>query len=63
MPGSDVVGGLPSWHMASIAAFLRSLDGGDPFSPSLEQGVAVQRVLEMAVRSAALEGRRLRWSE
>ena len=57
--GADVVGGWPAWHMASVAAFLRSLAGGEPFRPSVEDGLAVQRVLETALRSSETGGQRL----
>jgi predicted dehydrogenase len=59
VPGAEVVGGLPAWHMAAIAAFLRSLAADTPFSPGLIEALAVQRVLDAAARSARDGGRRL----
>lgn len=40
-------------HVESLAAFLRSIASGRPSSPSAEEGLAVQRVLDAAQRSAA----------
>ena len=41
-------------HMACLANFLQSVADGAPGSPGLTQGIYVQRIMELARRSAAI---------
>lgn len=59
LPGADIPVGMMRFHVASIAAFLRSTQDGKPYDPDLRQGVQVQAVLEAALES----NRRGAWAE
>lgn len=56
LPGPETPTGVLQWHMASLAAYLRALDGGAPAHPDLADGLAVDRVLDAAMESAARGG-------
>jgi predicted dehydrogenase len=56
LPGPETPTGVLQWHMASIAAYLRALDGGATAHPNLADGLAVDRVLDAAAESAARGG-------
>jgi predicted dehydrogenase len=40
------------FHVASMAAFLRSTLDGTPYDPGIEQGARVQAVVEAAIQAA-----------
>jgi predicted dehydrogenase len=56
LPSPETPTGVLQWHMASIAAFLRAYAMGVQPRPSLDDGLAVDRVIEAARRSSAQAG-------
>jgi predicted dehydrogenase len=52
LPGDDVPVGMMRFHVASMAAFLRSTLDGTPYDPGIEQGARVQAVIEAAIQAA-----------
>ena len=59
LPGDEMSTGSVQWHLASIAAFLDALGRGAEPQPSLEDGLAVDRVIGAAFASAERDGRRV----
>lgn len=55
LPGSETPAGVIQWHLASIAAFLSSLDSEQP-TTDLDDAVTIQQVLDAALHSAAHGG-------
>jgi predicted dehydrogenase len=56
LPSPETPTGVLQWHMASIAAFLRAYATGTQPQPSLDDGLAVDRVIGAARRSARQAG-------
>jgi predicted dehydrogenase len=56
LPSPETPIGVLEWHMASIAAFLRAYAAGAQPRPSLDDGLAVDRVIAAARRSVAQAG-------
>jgi predicted dehydrogenase len=56
LPGAETPTSVFQWHLASIAAFLRAYAIGAQPHPSLDDGLAVDRVIAAAHRSAAIGG-------
>jgi predicted dehydrogenase len=56
LPSSETPTGVLQWHMASIVAFLRAYATGAQPYPSLDDGLAVDRVIAAARRSAGQAG-------
>lgn len=56
LPGAETSSGWLQWHAASIAAFLNALASGAPPQPSLADGLAVDQVIDAALRSAKQQG-------
>jgi predicted dehydrogenase len=54
LPGPEMPTGALQWHLASLAAFVAAFAAGESPSPSLEEGLRVQAVLEAALRAARL---------
>ncbi len=60
LPGVETPTATLQWHLASLAAFVRSLGGGMAAQPDLQAGLAVDRVLVAAAQSAAHAGEQVR---
>jgi predicted dehydrogenase len=56
LPGAETPTSWLQWHLTSIAAFLGALATGAPAQPGLGDGLAVDRVITAARRSAAQGG-------
>ena len=59
LPSAETPTATLQWHLASLAAFVRSLGGGAAqpnLQPDLRAGLAVDRVLVAAAQSAARDG-------
>jgi levoglucosan dehydrogenase len=56
LPSLETPTGVLQWHMASMVAFLRAYATSVRPYPSLEDGLAVDRVIDAARRSAAQAG-------
>lgn len=56
LPGAEAPTGSLQWHLASLAAFLDALGRGARPQPSLDDGLAVDRVIAAALRSARAGG-------
>jgi predicted dehydrogenase len=57
LPSAETPTATIQWHLASLAAFVRSLGAGAAPQPDLQAGLAVDRVLVAAAQSAARDGR------
>jgi len=53
LPSAETSTATLQWHLASLAAFVRSFGGGAAAHPNLQAGLAVDRVLVAAAQSAA----------
>jgi predicted dehydrogenase len=56
LPSAETPTSTLQWHLASLAAFVRSLDNGAAPQLDLQAGLAVDRVLVAAAQSAARAG-------
>lgn len=56
LPAGDTPAGVLNWHMASLYAFLNAYHTGKEPNPSLIDGLEVDRVIAVALRSAAHAG-------
>ena len=56
LPSAETPTATLQWHLASMAAFVRSLGDGTAPQPNLQAGLAVDRVLVAAAQSAANAG-------
>jgi predicted dehydrogenase len=56
LPSAETPTATLQWHLASLAAFVRSLGDGAAAQPDLQAGLAVDRVLVAAAQSAASAG-------
>jgi predicted dehydrogenase len=56
LPSAETPTATLQWHLASLAAFVRSLAAGTAPQPDLHAGLAVDRVLVAAAQSAANAG-------
>jgi levoglucosan dehydrogenase len=56
LPSAEMPTATLQWHLASLAAFVRSLGDGVALQPDLQAGLAVDRVLVAAAQSAARDG-------
>jgi predicted dehydrogenase len=59
LPSAETPTATLQWHLASLAAFIRSLGAGTAPQPDLQAGLAVDRVLVAAAQSAARDGGRV----
>jgi predicted dehydrogenase len=60
LPSAETPTSTLQWHLASLAAFARSLGDGVSSQPVLQAGLAVDRVLVAAAQSAAQSGELVR---
>jgi predicted dehydrogenase len=56
LPSPETPTATLQWHLASLAAFVRSLGGDAAAQPDLRAGLAVDRILVAAAQSAAHDG-------
>jgi predicted dehydrogenase len=56
IPGAETPTGWLQWHMASFAAYLHALAGQQTPQPGIAAGLAVDRVIATAQRSAQQQG-------